>query len=101
MIRPLDTRHALLPLAVPLAVCEAAEALAPGIECGVKWPNDVQVGERKLAGVLIEARPQDGWGVIGVGLNLDVARGRVPPRAARARRPPCTGVGIDDAAPRR
>jgi BirA family transcriptional regulator, biotin operon repressor / biotin---[acetyl-CoA-carboxylase] ligase len=70
IVRPLDERHLVLPLAVPLAVCEAAEALEPGIECAVKWPNDIWVEERKLAGVLIEARPQDGWAVIGVGLNL-------------------------------
>jgi BirA family biotin operon repressor/biotin-[acetyl-CoA-carboxylase] ligase len=79
IVRPLDERHALLPLAVPLAVCAAAEELAPGTECGVKWPNDVQVGGRKLAGVLIEARPQDGWGVVGVGLNLAIATAEFPP----------------------
>jgi BirA family transcriptional regulator, biotin operon repressor / biotin---[acetyl-CoA-carboxylase] ligase len=72
IVRPLEERHAMLPLAVPLAVCEAAEELQPGIECGVKWPNDVLVEGRKLAGVLIEARPQDGWAVIGVGLNLSI-----------------------------
>ena len=53
VLRPLDERHGLLPLAVPLAVCDAAEALAL-VECHVKWPNDVWLGERKLAGVLIE-----------------------------------------------
>lgn len=97
VIRPLDAGQALLPLAVPLAVCEAAEALAPGTECGVKWPNDVEVGGRKLAGVLIEARPQDGWGVVGVGLNLDVAPSEFPPEL-RERAASLTGVGIDNAA---
>lgn len=72
ILRPLDARHLLLPLSVPLAICAAAEALRPGIECGVKWPNDVWLGEQKLAGVLIEARPQDAWAVIGVGLNLSI-----------------------------
>jgi BirA family transcriptional regulator, biotin operon repressor / biotin---[acetyl-CoA-carboxylase] ligase len=70
ILRPLEAHHSLLPLAVPLAVCEAAEALAP-VECKVKWPNDVWLGERKLAGVLIEARFPD-WAVIGVGLNLSI-----------------------------
>jgi BirA family biotin operon repressor/biotin-[acetyl-CoA-carboxylase] ligase len=79
IVRPLDPGDALLPLAVPLAVCEAAEELQPGVRCGVKWPNDVQVDGRKLAGVLIEARPQDGWAVIGVGLNLAIAPGQFPP----------------------
>jgi BirA family biotin operon repressor/biotin-[acetyl-CoA-carboxylase] ligase len=79
IVRPLDERHLLLPLAAPLAVCEAAEALEPGLQCAVKWPNDVWVEERKLAGVLIEARPQDGWAVIGVGLNLSIAADEFPP----------------------
>ncbi len=60
----------MLPLAVPLAVCETAEQLNPDLEAKVKWPNDIHVKGRKLAGVLIEARPQDGWAVIGIGLNL-------------------------------
>jgi BirA family biotin operon repressor/biotin-[acetyl-CoA-carboxylase] ligase len=72
LLRPLGERP-LLPLAVPLAVCEAAEAIAP-FSCRVKWPNDVWVERRKLAGVLIESRAgRDGWAVIGVGLNVAVA----------------------------
>jgi BirA family biotin operon repressor/biotin-[acetyl-CoA-carboxylase] ligase len=71
ILRPLERRHLLLPLAVPLAVCEAVEAISTH-RCGVKWPNDVWIGERKCAGVLIESRPQDGWAVIGVGLNVAI-----------------------------
>jgi BirA family transcriptional regulator, biotin operon repressor / biotin---[acetyl-CoA-carboxylase] ligase len=78
ILRPLDERHLLLPLSVPLAVCEAAESLRPGIACQIKWPNDVWLEQRKLAGVLIEAKPQDGWAVIGVGLNLTVAPDEFP-----------------------
>ena len=76
--RPLDERHLLLPLSVPLAVCEAAEALRGGARCAIMWPNDVWLEERKLAGILIEARPQEGWAVIGVGLNLSVAPQEFP-----------------------
>jgi BirA family biotin operon repressor/biotin-[acetyl-CoA-carboxylase] ligase len=79
VLRPLDERHLLLPLAAPLAACEAAEALQPGLECAIKWPNDVWVEGRKLAGILIEARPQDGWAVIGVGLNLAIEAADFPP----------------------
>jgi BirA family biotin operon repressor/biotin-[acetyl-CoA-carboxylase] ligase len=79
IVRPLEERHLLLPLAVPLAVCEAAEELVPGTRCLIKWPNDVWVEERKLAGVLIEAKPQDGWAVVGVGLNLAIAPEELPP----------------------
>ena len=78
----------MLPLAVPLAVCETAEQLRPGIECKVKWPNDIHLDGRKLAGILIEARPQDGWAVLGIGLNLTIAERRVPPRAPRPRHLP-------------
>ncbi len=79
IVRPLDERHLLLPLAAPLAVCDAAEELRPGVGCEVKWPNDVHLNGRKLAGVLIEARPQDGWAVIGIGLNLSIAAEEFPP----------------------
>lgn len=79
ILRPLDERHLLLPLSVPLAVCEAAEELEPAIECQVKWPNDIWIEGRKLAGVLIEAKPQDRWAVIGVGLNLSIAPDEFPP----------------------
>jgi BirA family transcriptional regulator, biotin operon repressor / biotin---[acetyl-CoA-carboxylase] ligase len=79
ILRPLDEHHLLLPLAVPLAVCEAAEELEPRATCQVKWPNDIWVEGRKLAGVLIEAKPQDGWAVIGVGLNLSISPDEFPP----------------------
>jgi BirA family transcriptional regulator, biotin operon repressor / biotin---[acetyl-CoA-carboxylase] ligase len=79
ILRPLDARHLLLPLSVPIAVCEAAEELAPGTECAIKWPNDIWIDGRKLAGVLIEAKPQDGWAVIGIGLNLTIEPNEFPP----------------------
>jgi BirA family biotin operon repressor/biotin-[acetyl-CoA-carboxylase] ligase len=70
IVRPLGPEYTLLPLAAPLAVCEAVEELAP-VRCAVKWPNDVWIEQRKVAGVLIEARPLE-WAVIGVGLNVAI-----------------------------
>jgi len=87
LLRPLDERHSLLPLAVPLAVCDAVEAVAP-VGCHVKWPNDVWVEERKIAGVLIEARPPD-WAVIGIGINVAIEPEEFPPEL----RWPATSVG--------
>jgi BirA family transcriptional regulator, biotin operon repressor / biotin---[acetyl-CoA-carboxylase] ligase len=79
LLRPLIVDDAtLLPLAVPVAVCEAAESAAP-VRCQVKWPNDVWVDERKVAGVLVEARPDEGWAVIGVGLNVAIPQDAFPP----------------------
>jgi BirA family biotin operon repressor/biotin-[acetyl-CoA-carboxylase] ligase len=71
VLRPFDAAaRPLLPLAVPIAVAEVAEELGAG-PCQVKWPNDVWVEGRKLAGVLVESRPGD-WAVVGVGLNVAV-----------------------------
>ena len=67
-----------LPLAVAVAVCEACEAVAP-VTCLIKWPNDVWIERRKVAGVLIEARPLDRWAVVGIGLNVNTAPGEFPP----------------------
>jgi BirA family transcriptional regulator, biotin operon repressor / biotin---[acetyl-CoA-carboxylase] ligase len=66
-----------LPLAVALAVCEACEAVAP-VACRIKWPNDVWIDGRKVAGVLIEGRPLDGWAVIGIGLNVNTSEDEFP-----------------------
>ncbi|MDX6608502.1 MAG: BirA family transcriptional regulator [Solirubrobacterales bacterium] len=78
ILKPLDGRNLLLPLSVPLAVCAAAETLCPGAKCMVKWPNDVWLDGRKLAGILIEAKPQERWAVIGVGLNLSIEPAEFP-----------------------
>jgi BirA family biotin operon repressor/biotin-[acetyl-CoA-carboxylase] ligase len=87
ILRPLGAGHSLLPLAVPLAICDAIEALAPA-RCAVKWPNDVWIEERKVAGVLIEARPPE-WAVIGIGINLSVGADQLPDDL----RWPATSVG--------
>ena len=41
------------------------------VEARIKWPNDVWIDGRKVAGILVEARPQAGWAVLGIGLNVD------------------------------
>lgn len=58
---------ALLPLMAGVAVSQAI-----GQGALVKWPNDVVLGEdlRKLAGILVEARTQEGWAVLGIGVNV-------------------------------
>ena len=64
-------------MAAPLAAAAAASDVAQ-VEAEVKWPNDVQVRGRKLAGVLVDAASGAsgaGYAIVGVGLNvnLDVA----------------------------
>jgi BirA family transcriptional regulator, biotin operon repressor / biotin---[acetyl-CoA-carboxylase] ligase len=57
----------LLPLAAAVAVAEVV-----GPRAQIKWPNDVQLEGRKVAGILAEGRPQEGWVVLGIGLNVAV-----------------------------
>ena len=64
-----------LSLAVGLALAEALGDVDPrlGARVGLKWPNDLQIDGRKLAGILIEsvrAGQNRIWAVIGIGLNL-------------------------------
>jgi BirA family transcriptional regulator, biotin operon repressor / biotin---[acetyl-CoA-carboxylase] ligase len=77
IVRDLTRRDALLPLAVPVAVAEACDEFA-GVRCGIKWPNDIWIEGRKLSGILLEGRPQEGWAVVGVGLNVGAAREEFP-----------------------
>jgi BirA family transcriptional regulator, biotin operon repressor / biotin---[acetyl-CoA-carboxylase] ligase len=74
LLRELDERSAALPLAAAVAVCEA---LAP-LRCEIKWPNDVWLDRRKLAGILVEGRPQEGWAVLGIGLNVSTDVAELP-----------------------
>ncbi len=68
-----------LPLLVGIAVSEAVRAVT-GVECELKWPNDVLVGEKKVAGILVERieRPAGAAAVVGVGLNVTTARDELP-----------------------
>jgi BirA family biotin operon repressor/biotin-[acetyl-CoA-carboxylase] ligase len=70
VVRGVGPDTTLLPLAAAVAVSEACEALVPSAEVRIKWPNDVWVNGRKVAGILLEGRPQEGWAVVGIGLNV-------------------------------
>lgn len=64
----------LLPLAAGVAVAEVA-----GPQARLKWPNDVLIDARKVAGILVEGRPQEGWAVLGIGVNVAVREADLPP----------------------
>lgn len=84
LLRPDAVSH-LAVAAVALAGRDAAASVA-GVSCGLKWPNDLMVGERydsKLAGVLAET---DGAGAVAVGIGMNV--GWAPAGAA------CLGAGV-------
>jgi BirA family biotin operon repressor/biotin-[acetyl-CoA-carboxylase] ligase len=58
-------------LAIGIGVCDAIRAC--GVGGTLKWPNDVLVGDRKIAGVLVEAQSQGGrldTVIVGIGINV-------------------------------
>lgn len=67
-LRPGDPPAQSLSLASGLALIEAVDVAAPGLAVMLKWPNDVMLGGKKLAGILLE-RSGDRV-VVGFGVNL-------------------------------
>jgi BirA family biotin operon repressor/biotin-[acetyl-CoA-carboxylase] ligase len=73
VLRPDEATARTLAMITPLAVCEAADAVA-GVRSSVKWPNDVLIGGRKVGGVLIDIRFADSeveYALVGVGINVN------------------------------
>lgn len=64
------------PIRVSLAVVEAIAAIAQQVSSehvvGVKWPNDIMLGDAKLGGVLVQRHlfSSGAWLIAGIGLNL-------------------------------
>jgi BirA family transcriptional regulator, biotin operon repressor / biotin---[acetyl-CoA-carboxylase] ligase len=77
----------LLPLAAGVAVAEVA-----GDGALIKWPNDILIEGRKVAGILVEGRPQQRWAVLGIGLNVALRREDFPPEL----REQAGTLGLDD-----
>ena len=95
-------RRGWLPLLAGVAVATAVTAVT-GIQTRLKWPNDVLVGPAKLAGILAEAAGNAV--VVGVGLNVSIDPGELPPagpggltatslRIARSAAPEIAAQGI-------
>lgn len=81
---------ALIPLVMGLVVVEVLQQQLPtqvASEVSVKWPNDVYIGNAKLAGLLVESKPlPDGTGmavVVGMGLNVRVEETSIPSPAQK------------------
>jgi BirA family biotin operon repressor/biotin-[acetyl-CoA-carboxylase] ligase len=85
--------HELLSLAAGVAVAETV-----GPQAAIKWPNDILVEGRKVAGILAEGRPQEGWAVVGIGVNVAVRAEDLPPelldRAGSLGLPPDAVEGV-------
>ncbi|HUP38730.1 MAG TPA: biotin--[acetyl-CoA-carboxylase] ligase [Vicinamibacterales bacterium] len=90
----------LLTIASGVAIAEAVHAVT-GLPAQIKWPNDVIIGRRKLAGILAEGALQAGalhFVVVGVGVNLQTSAyppelaSRVTSIEAETTRPPDRAV---------
>jgi BirA family transcriptional regulator, biotin operon repressor / biotin---[acetyl-CoA-carboxylase] ligase len=68
-------RWSLLPLVVGVGVASALRRLTE-VDIGLKWPNDLMIGDRKLAGILAEL--VDDAVVVGVGLNVTLRETELP-----------------------
>ncbi|GMV86947.1 MAG: biotin--[acetyl-CoA-carboxylase] ligase [Dehalococcoidia bacterium] len=70
--------HRRLPLIVPVAVCAAIQAELPSAR--IKWPNDIWIGDRKAAGMLIdgELTPAGAVALPGIGINVNADPTAVP-----------------------
>jgi BirA family biotin operon repressor/biotin-[acetyl-CoA-carboxylase] ligase len=83
LLRPARAELGAMAVRVGLAVADAVDALLGRAETRLKWPNDVLLGDRKLAGILCEGRWHgDGlnWLAVGVGVNVCNA---IPAEVAR------------------
>ncbi len=73
LLRPARVELGVMSVRVGLAVADAVDALLGRSETRLKWPNDVLLAERKLAGILCEGRWQGEalqWLAVGVGANV-------------------------------
>jgi BirA family biotin operon repressor/biotin-[acetyl-CoA-carboxylase] ligase len=91
-------RLGLVTTALGVACADVIEVMA-GIPTGIKWPNDVIVRGRKLAGILVESKlngAQLSTAIAGVGINVGWTRAEVPEEIAER----ATSISIEsDAAP--
>jgi BirA family biotin operon repressor/biotin-[acetyl-CoA-carboxylase] ligase len=79
LLKPPPERHAPeLSLVAGVAVADTVERCT-GLAVQLKWPNDVMLRRRKVAGLLAEAR--DGAVVLGIGLNVNQSREELPENA--------------------
>ena len=77
------TEVAQLTLLAAVAVCEAIQRVS-GVAARIKWPNDILVENRKLAGILTELSAETDrvrFVVIGIGINVNTSVSVLPPQA--------------------
>jgi BirA family biotin operon repressor/biotin-[acetyl-CoA-carboxylase] ligase len=81
-------------LVTALAVSDALLDLVPKLEVRLKWPNDVYLQSRKVAGILVESSPsRPGVPIIGVGVNVNNSIAQAPPALQQSAASLCDVTG--------
>ncbi len=71
LLRPPSSVLRQIAMIAPLAIVQAVES-STNLRCDIKWPNDVQINGKKLAGILIETTIADESNVVLVGAGINV-----------------------------
>jgi BirA family transcriptional regulator, biotin operon repressor / biotin---[acetyl-CoA-carboxylase] ligase len=87
ILRPtLSPAHAAqITLMAAVALADAVDVYIPG-QAAIKWPNDILIGNKKLAGILTEAScdaEQVHYVILGIGINLNYASDAMPEEIRR------------------
>lgn len=83
----------MLPFVAAVAVCDAIRAAA-GLDARLKWPNDVMIGGKKVAGILLDLSAEAdvvNYAVIGIGVNANVEISKIKIEREKDR-PPATSL---------
>ncbi|MFD2612052.1 biotin--[acetyl-CoA-carboxylase] ligase [Paenibacillus gansuensis] len=83
ILKPTVPIHFLpqLTLLTAVALCRAVKQTIP-VECGIKWPNDLLIGGRKTAGILLESSAEDErlrYVIAGIGVSVNLTEEDYPP----------------------
>lgn len=69
-----------LTLLTAVAVCRAIRRVS-GVDAGIKWPNDILIGGRKVCGILVESVGEDElirYCIVGIGMNVNLEGSELP-----------------------
>ena len=66
----------VIPLLTGISLLTALKSLDQNVNFNLKWPNDLLIEEKKVAGVLVEAR--ENGVIIGIGLNVEMENSQLP-----------------------
>lgn len=83
VLRPSLPPHRWSLLSLAMGAAAARVLRERGFPVGVKWPNDLLLGARKVGGILVESRlGSDAFAIVGFGLNLEAAPADAPEAAS-------------------